>query len=108
MQGRLLNVLMLKAEFCYAPPSISPLYVSTTAAYSTGMQPGTTAWNFYKTVALAAPYTNNMASMFRGDQAVSKTYSYAKTALIIEFFGVMKVQAMSARLAGFSMSGRTS
>jgi hypothetical protein len=78
MQGRLLNVLMLKAEFCYAPPSISPLYVSTTAAYSTGMQPGTTAWNFYKTVALAAPYTNNMASMFRGDQAVSKTYCYAK------------------------------
>lgn len=71
LQGRLLNLVMIKAEFCYAPPNISPLYVSKTAQYSTGMQPGTAAWNFFKSVALAPPFSNNIASMFRGDSAVS-------------------------------------
>lgn len=61
---------MLKAEFCYAPPSISPLYVSNTASFSTGIQPGTTSWSFFKTAQLAPPYLNNMASMFKGDTAV--------------------------------------
>jgi hypothetical protein len=60
-----------KVEFCYAPPSISPLYVSKTAAYSTGMQPGSASWSFFKTAQLASPYTNNIASLFRGDTAVS-------------------------------------
>lgn len=66
-----MNIIMLKAEFCYAPPNISPLYVSKTATYSTGMQPGTAAWSFFKTVALAPPFTNNVAAMFKGDSAVS-------------------------------------
>lgn len=66
-QGKLKKILMKKVEFCYAPPSMSPLYVSKTASYSTGMQPGSASWNFFKTVALAPPFTNNIASMFRGD-----------------------------------------
>jgi hypothetical protein len=70
VQGRLMNIIMLKAEFCYAPPNISPLYVSKTATYSTGMQPGTAAWSFFKTVALAPPFSNNVAAMFKGDSAV--------------------------------------
>ncbi|KAF6262980.1 hypothetical protein COO60DRAFT_530512 [Scenedesmus sp. NREL 46B-D3] len=68
-QGRLMKIIMLKAEFCYAPPNISPLYVSKSATYSTGMQPGTAAWSFFKTVALAPPFTNNVAAMFKGDSA---------------------------------------
>jgi hypothetical protein len=71
VQGKLLKLLAKKVEFCYAPPSISPLYVSKTAAYSTGMQPGSASWNFFKTAQLAAPFTNNIASLFRGDTAVS-------------------------------------
>eukprot|EP00775_Hariotina_reticulata_P004118 gene4118-4364_t len=95
LQGRLLNILMLKAEFCYAPPSISPLYVSKTAAYSTGMQPGTTAWNFYKTVALAPPYTNNMASMFRGDQAdATWTLTVQKTGMDTVYQGAVSGQVV--------------
>lgn len=77
-QGRLWNLLMLKAEFCYAPPGISPLYVSKTASYSTGMQPGTAAWNFFKTVSLAPPFSNNVASMFRGDSAVRLLLLHAR------------------------------
>jgi hypothetical protein len=72
-QGKLLKLLAKKVEFCYAPPSMSPLYVSKTASYSTGMQPGSASWNFFKTAQLAAPYTNNIASLFRGDTAVSHT-----------------------------------
>jgi len=71
LQGKLLKLLAKKVEFCYAPPSISPLYVSKTAAYSTGMQPGSASWNFFKTAQLAAPFSNNIASLFRGDTAVS-------------------------------------
>lgn len=78
VQGKLLKLLAKKVEFCYAPPSISPLYVSKTAAYSTGMQPGSASWNFFKTAQLAAPFTNNIASLFRGDTAVSGVNLYSR------------------------------
>jgi hypothetical protein len=34
------------------------------------MQPGSASWSFFKTAQLAPPFTNNIASLFRGDTAV--------------------------------------
>jgi hypothetical protein len=65
-QGRVRHRLAHKVEFCYAP-TLSEISVSKSAIYATGMQPGTTAWSFAKSVALPAPYNDGRAVMFNGD-----------------------------------------
>ncbi|KAI8465061.1 MAG: hypothetical protein J3K34DRAFT_525684 [Monoraphidium minutum] len=91
-QGRLRHRLATKAEFCYAP-TLSEISISKSAIYATGMQPGTAAWQFSKSVALAGPYASNRAVLINGD-AVDATWTISaqKVGTDVTFQGVVSGQ----------------
>ena len=90
-QGRVKHRLATKAEFCYSP-TISEISVSKTAIYATGMQPGTAAWMFSKSVDLAGAPTN-AAMLFNGDSLdATWTLAVQKTGTDVNYQGVVSGQ----------------
>jgi hypothetical protein len=72
-QGRIKHRMADRVELCYAPAS-SDVSVTSSAVYSTGMQPGSASWTFAKSVQLPAAYSDNRVVMFNGD-SVDATWS---------------------------------